>query len=1683
MTSGNVDQEEKMQVLRHFGISKHLPMTVPMKCLSPAAVTLTAQPESLPVGKEKVLLTWKPEGDFSSCVASGHANWTGEKSVTENEEEVYGITETTTFTITCTDTLGNDVSDSVTVEKQQPILANYCGDGEVNQDWEACDGSSDCTEQCQLKTDPEPEGLVLARVNIEEFKNWNGGDASDTLYLGSTENAIPSGTWFPLQYISEDTVNLVGDDDITGYEDVPGLAVQRSRGESVRVVLYGSHNKKCNGACAASENPNEDYFDPLVTAQAKEYVSGSVEFFGAQVSAQRDDNSGNNRLEGDYTDGSGKGKYNAGDDEIWIENGLSKFWLVVTTADDGYWTDYEESQLTLGDVNTDGKVDVVDALAIASYIEEYGKNFSDFIADFTGITLIEEEFKQVADYSQDGIIGPFDPYSISRFNTGLPQLTLGDVNTDGKVDVVDALAIASYIEEYGKNFSDFIADFTGITLIEEEFKQVADYSQDGIIGPFDPYSISRFNTGLPQLTLGDVNTDGKVDVVDALAIASYIEEYGKNFSDFIADFTGITLIEEEFKQVADYSQDGIIGPFDPYSISRFNTGLPQLTLGDVNTDGKVDVVDALAIASYIEEYGKNFSDFIADFTGITLIEEEFKQVADYSQDGIIGPFDPYSISRFNTGLPQLTLGDVNTDGKVDVVDALAIASYIEEYGKNFSDFIADFTGITLIEEEFKQVADYSQDGIIGPFDPYSISRFNTGLPQLTLGDVNTDGKVDVVDALAIASYIEEYGKNFSDFIADFTGITLIEEEFKQVADYSQDGIIGPFDPYSISRFNTGLPQLTLGDVNTDGKVDVVDALAIASYIEEYGKNFSDFIADFTGITLIEEEFKQVADYSQDGIIGPFDPYSISRFNTGLPQLTLGDVNTDGKVDVVDALAIASYIEEYGKNFSDFIADFTGITLIEEEFKQVADYSQDGIIGPFDPYSISRFNTGLPQLTLGDVNTDGKVDVVDALAIASYIEEYGKNFSDFIADFTGITLIEEEFKQVADYSQDGIIGPFDPYSISRFNTGLPQLTLGDVNTDGKVDVVDALAIASYIEEYGKNFSDFIADFTGITLIEEEFKQVADYSQDGIVSIIDSNLIVGLDPNIVSYCGDGEVNQDWEACDGSSDCTEQCQLKTDPEPEGLVLARVNIEEFKNWNGGDASDTLYLGSTENAIPSGTWFPLQYISEDTVNLVGDDDITGYEDVPGLAVQRSRGESVRVVLYGSHNKKCNGACAASENPNEDYFDPLVTAQAKEYVSGSVEFFGAQVSAQRDDNSGNNRLEGDYTDGSGKGKYNAGDDEIWIENGLSKFWLVVTTADDGYWTDYEESHPSPEETVIEINGFYDGDSSTLTACGGSAIEPKITFSWDHIEGERAAKYCKRTLGVGTLATCDITVPDTGSDPTELELYFSDADKGNTYDIEISPLDASNTEIGSTKKCRVTYEGKPSQNLDDPIITLNFDDGWKNQYENAKPILDAAGLKASYAIVTDTIDNAAQFGENYMTSDQIKDLVNSGNGIASHSTDALSLADLTAAEQRVRIKGSLTALVDLLGAAKVEKIFVFPNGSYDDTTIQIVEDEGYIGSRTAYPVGYNTSATDPYQLKVQQVNRDTTLDQVKTWIDTAVADKKWLILIFHQVADNPPNEYDTTPVMIREIAGYITSQGLTGNVKTLGEGFLEVYSGS
>ena len=223
----------------------------------------------------------------------------------------------------------DDEQNCVPEEPEEPEYGPYCGDDEINQEWEQCDGTDVadgkiCTDQCQFVTkDPVCTDLTLARVDIEDFENKDGGagDMTDDIYLGGN-TPIPNGAWFLVNWNGSDVI----DPDISGYEDVPGLAVERSAGK-IRSVMHGSQT-------------NAD----------EEFVTGEVEFWSwddsvEATSVSSDDSDGlgkSNKLEGDYTDGSGLGKTNAGDDEIWVDDGVGNFWLTTTSADDGFYVEYSE---------------------------------------------------------------------------------------------------------------------------------------------------------------------------------------------------------------------------------------------------------------------------------------------------------------------------------------------------------------------------------------------------------------------------------------------------------------------------------------------------------------------------------------------------------------------------------------------------------------------------------------------------------------------------------------------------------------------------------------------------------------------------------------------------------------------------------------------------------------------------------------------------------------------------------------------------------------------------------------------------------------------------------------------------------------------------------------------------------------------------------------------------------------------------------------------------------------------------------------------------------------------------------------------------------------------------------------------------------------------------------------------
>jgi Polysaccharide deacetylase len=79
---------------------------------------------------------------------------------------------------------------------------------------------------------------------------------------------------------------------------------------------------------------------------------------------------------------------------------------------------------------------------------------------------------------------------------------------------------------------------------------------------------------------------------------------------------------------------------------------------------------------------------------------------------------------------------------------------------------------------------------------------------------------------------------------------------------------------------------------------------------------------------------------------------------------------------------------------------------------------------------------------------------------------------------------------------------------------------------------------------------------------------------------------------------------------------------------------------------------------------------------------------------------------------------------------------------------------------------------------------------------------------------------------------------------------------------------------------------------------------------------------------------DKLAIINFDDGWKDQYTIAKPILDKYGFKASYFVVCNYVE-----GRDRMSWQDIETLHNEGFDIESHSMnhnihDPASVSDNT-----------------------------------------------------------------------------------------------------------------------------------------------------
>ena len=650
---------------------------------------------------------------------------------------------------------------------------------------------------------------------------------------------------------------------------------------------------------------------------------------------------------------------------------------------------YHERAPAVADLNGDGKPD----LAVAS---------------FNGVTVL-------IGTSDGGFATGIEYVAGSSLTDAESAVAAGDLNGDGKSDLV---------------------------LVGEGYLSVLLNRGDGTFLPSLEYDYAG-ETNSSGIAIGDLNGDGKPD----LAAAS-------------RDFGSVSLL-------FNHGDGTFAAPVAIYCDGEVSS----LALGDVNGDGKSDLVVASENAGGLTRAG----------------------VLVYLNGGA-GSFASPVAYVTGTNAVSLAIGDLNGDGKLDLAFADPLAAFNLMMNMGAGTFGAP-------------VGYPTGDVRFGPKPKLDV----LSLPLvIAVGDLNGDGKLDLVAVDQTSSFVKTL-MNTGDgtFVAtDLARYGVSSPDSVALGDFNGDGkndIVAPSSAGHLTlltndgqgafamKLPSTLPILgfpsALGDVNGDGKLDLVTPATVA----------------VTGMAA-----RTTVDVRLGNGDGTFVPTPVSYPVAPSSQVAVGDVNGDGKADLV-ALTTrggsgpgASVLLNQGDGTFATPVPYPGVRPGPSTSLILTDLNGDGSLdllqldgastfsvslNPGDgtfasstvynvAYGVTAPGPGSAPLAIGDLNNDGKPDLVlvdesDSL-LKVMLNQGDGTFGAAVGQSIGNALVF--WVALTDLTGDGradlIVGGGDNLSGTAIgvyrNTGMTPITfappvaypglftnaavLGDINRDGHVDVI-------------------------------------------------------------------------------------------------------------------------------------------------------------------------------------------------------------------------------------------------------------------------------------------------------------------------------------------------------------------------------------------------------------------------------------------------------------------------------------------------------------------------------------------------------------------------------------------------------------------------------------------------------
>ena len=139
------------------------------------------------------------------------------------------------------------------------------------------------------------------------------------------------------------------------------------------------------------------------------------------------------------------------------------------------------------------------------------------------------------------------------------------------------------------------------------------------------------------------------------------------------------------------------------------------------------------------------------------------------------------------------------------------------------------------------------------------------------------------------------------------------------------------------------------------------------------------------------------------------------------------------------------------------------------------------------------------------------------------------------------------------------------------------------------------------------------------------------------------------------------------------------------------------------------------------------------------------------------------------------------------------------------------------------------------------------------------------------------------------------------------------------------------------------------------------------------------------------------IALTFDDGYRDFYTYAFPIIKKYNLRANLFISTGLVEN-----EDYLTWNQLKEMTSSGQIFAyNHTWSHANLASTSQTKVESEVQTAQKQLADYLGTSP--KIFAYPYGQISQNIITYLSQNGFLAAASTIQ-GENQCQSDIFRLQ-------------------------------------------------------------------------------